>query len=67
MLHVSDWFIPIGEKIKLSKINYKFDEKVFVFAIWRWETTYNNFAIFSKIRTMILLTPNYLKHWIIFI
>lgn len=67
MLHVSDWFIPIGEKIKLSKINYKSDEKVFVFAIWQWETTYNNFAIFSKIRTMILLTPNYLKHWIIFI
>lgn len=33
MLHVSDWFIPIGEKIKLSKINYKSDERVFVFAM----------------------------------
>lgn len=58
---------PSAKKIKLSKINYKSDEKVFVFAIWQLETTYNNFAIFSKIRTIILLTPNYLKHWIIFI
>lgn len=38
---------PSAKKIKLSKINYKSDEKVFVFAIWQWENKLTTISQFS--------------------